>query len=1334
MAVDACLLHGLKRRALGLFKTNSSTALIQKVAKSCRCAQEVVDLVEDEEKRLLSEQTSSRKHNQPIVPQTGSPDANSFGRMAQTLNRSPVKAQVASNSKVYKRNMWIKCALIEKKLVDIVDYLAENASKYYEPEALLSNHLCAQILSSLLMGPSALEFSRSKTSDYYLFEDPSADELLKRHKLTNPIACLCIKQNHAPLSAPNQPTASQHHQQLARSITDGQNQNLIESRLVRTANSLNVAGVGITSTDERVSQPDQQAPSTTCNRRQSIKDCTRRRPLSLKTNLNCGATLLTDCHHYSCQEVAEHRQLRGYSFLSSGSLMIPSQAASARPSLNSSSNPPLMLSGNSGSATATSGGGGQANSQQTDWALWSPRMLHETLHQNSKSSLLYAKNNVLLETQPGQTIAGYLSLHQTCSDLILKWIPNQMINGGQLMSAPSSSGVQEQLDDDSAAGEIDSEQINQDFEERPHQQQPPTSLESSYLDLVVNLSVSRIVLLHCQFGKHRTTIPSGSSLLSLERPSLDVQPDADRASRAVETRDSSAILHPNRVLKTEETLILIETDGVQRSPFKFPKGGLRVFLSCLENGLLPNRYLDPAIRFDDTWPPDDPTNEPPPQQPAADDEKRSASTSDGQLDANQRGTIATKSRFDNFLKRLPSLKNNKPPSKTTCEFGSDSCTPTTNDDNSRNASPDQQLTLANLDQQNPPNKLPTNNCVYRIVSLQQQPPDWPQQTPPHSALSVGSSSSGSFNLMGGSGGQPGAAYVATSKQQAGSAQKFRWSLSRLARFSARYTNSASTSSSSVGGGLFGNYSTSTLPNGSLASLANINQQSSISENYSLIGACGSGSDFSAAALLAEDADQPRQSATELARIEAKLKLMRESSDGNDESLQALRTQSIQTLCDSMRKQIVARAFNGWLVHCRKAKVIRAHLMELIKEQNHLIDETDEYERFERFKLGLTRERWIQLMGDIESRAEMMDEVAVDVGREVNQLVYYGGIESDELRKEVWPYLLEHYKFKEGANKRRLNDKAVREQYESCGRDWIKIERVVKQRDNEILAANMARVSKKSTGGGGGQQLKATAEEDGKLDSNNNNNSRLNEQELDSLQERESSTGEVASKESDEEEEEDDEQETVDHQVDQDEPETVESRTIARQTAERRSSREFGVKGANRHRRRRSGRRKRRARLESTGSVGSDASITDQFGNNVHRIDKDVQRCDRNFWYFKETKNLDKLRNIMCSYVWQHLDVGYVQGMCDLAAPFLVIFDDEVLAYSCFSQLMKRMVANFPHGIAMDQHFERLKYLMQVLDPKLFDVLQSNGDYTHFYFCYRWLLLDFKRGKSSFFLL
>ncbi|XP_072514166.1 small G protein signaling modulator 1 [Salminus brasiliensis] len=145
------------------------------------------------------------------------------------------------------------------------------------------------------------------------------------------------------------------------------------------------------------------------------------------------------------------------------------------------------------------------------------------------------------------------------------------------------------------------------------------------------------------------------------------------------------------------------------------------------------------------------------------------------------------------------------------------------------------------------------------------------------------------------------------------------------------------------------------------------------------------------------------------------------------------------------------------------------------------------------------------------------------------------------------------------------------------------------------------------------------------------------------------------------------------------------------------------------------------------SIGTTYSqeLLDLYTLNLHRIDKDVQRCDRNFWYFT-TSNLEKLRNIMCSYVWQHLDIGYVQGMCDLLAPLLVILDDEAMAFSCFTELMKRMNQNFPHGGAMDTHFANMRSLIQILDSELFELMQQNGDYTHFYFCYRWFLLDFKR--------
>ncbi|XP_053446034.1 small G protein signaling modulator 2-like [Nycticebus coucang] len=62
--------------------------------------------------------------------------------------------------------------------------------------------------------------------------------------------------------------------------------------------------------------------------------------------------------------------------------------------------------------------------------------------------------------------------------------------------------------------------------------------------------------------------------------------------------------------------------------------------------------------------------------------------------------------------------------------------------------------------------------------------------------------------------------------------------------------------------------------------------------------------------------------------------------------------------------------------------------------------------------------------------------------------------------------------------------------------------------------------------------------------------------------------------------------------------------------------------------------------------------------------------------------------------------------------------------------MKRMNQNFPHGGAMDTHFANMRSLIQILDSELFELMHQNGDYTHFYFCYRWFLLDFKREMAE----
>ena len=75
---------------------------------------------------------------------------------------------------------------------------------------------------------------------------------------------------------------------------------------------------------------------------------------------------------------------------------------------------------------------------------------------------------------------------------------------------------------------------------------------------------------------------------------------------------------------------------------------------------------------------------------------------------------------------------------------------------------------------------------------------------------------------------------------------------------------------------------------------------------------------------------------------------------------------------------------------------------------------------------------------------------------------------------------------------------------------------------------------------------------------------------------------------------------------------------------------------------------------------------------------------------------------------------------------IIVKKKESIAFGCFKQLMKRMSANFPHGSAMDQNFTNMRVLIQILDTDLYEHMYHRGDFTHFYFSYRWFLLDFKR--------
>ncbi|XP_039243003.1 small G protein signaling modulator 2 isoform X5 [Pipra filicauda] len=439
---------------------------------------------------------------------------------------------------------------------------------------------------------------------------------------------------------------------------------------------------------------------------------------------------------------------------------------------------------------------------------------------------------------------------------------------------------------------------------------------------------------------------------------------------------------------------------------------------------------------------------------------------------------------------------------------------------------------------------------------------------------------------------------------------------------------------------------------------------------------------------------------------------------------------LKMLCESMKRQIISRAFYGWLAHCRHLSTVRTHLSALV---NHNIVPPD---RPCSAAGGLTKEVWSKYQKDKKNYKEL----------ELLRRVYYGGVQH-EIRKEVWPFLLGHYKF--GMAKKEMDqvDADIALQYQKVMAEWKACEVVVKQREKESHSATLAKFSS-------GSSIDSHVQRLIHRDSTISNDVFISVDETDSVEREPKGQDEPpfpavppdapapAAVEFD----------SPDSGLPSSRNYSVASGILSsiddgqsgsfEEGAEEEGSAEVGRTDPGTPRVQRA----KAVVLQSQDSVSEEqlcsqvdylmdvasvcaASYTiellDTVALNLHRIDKDVQRCDRNYWYFT-AENLEKLRNVMCSYVWEHLEVGYVQGMCDLLAPLMVILDNDQLAYSCFSHLMKRMSQNFPNGGAMDTHFANMRSLIQILDSELFELMHQNGDYTHFYFCYRWFLLDFKR--------
>uniref|UniRef100_A0A182W9R1 TBC1 domain family member 15 n=1 Tax=Anopheles minimus TaxID=112268 RepID=A0A182W9R1_9DIPT len=133
-----------------------------------------------------------------------------------------------------------------------------------------------------------------------------------------------------------------------------------------------------------------------------------------------------------------------------------------------------------------------------------------------------------------------------------------------------------------------------------------------------------------------------------------------------------------------------------------------------------------------------------------------------------------------------------------------------------------------------------------------------------------------------------------------------------------------------------------------------------------------------------------------------------------------------------------------------------------------------------------------------------------------------------------------------------------------------------------------------------------------------------------------------------------------------------------------------------------------------------------------QIEKDVKRTDRTYEFFAgdDNPNLAKLQDILMTYVMYNFDLGYVQGMSDLLAPILSLVQNEAESFWCFVGFMHKVFANFDiDQKGMKQQLEHLRVLLSFVNERLFNYMSENQS-ENMYFCFRWLLVWFKREFSN----
>ncbi len=445
--------------------------------------------------------------------------------------------------------------------------------------------------------------------------------------------------------------------------------------------------------------------------------------------------------------------------------------------------------------------------------------------------------------------------------------------------------------------------------------------------------------------------------------------------------------------------------------------------------------------------------------------------------------------------------------------------------------------------------------------------------------------------------------------------------------------------------------------------------------------------------------------------------------------------SVKSLCDNMKKQILSRAFYGWLLYHRHFKTVSVRLIGLINCDRDCIaeDEDDDQSEYQSQldNISINSEMSIDLLNSdpyVKSSLPLwyllnrkkLDEILWSKLIEENKLqknktlfhkiIYYNGIENNKLRKEVWPYLMEHYSISMNEKERNLKDEKTRENYYKLIEEWKPFEEFIHVREQKKMNKNLMEMEQirlkvataaSSSSSSCNNQMesreqtnqaantKSTIKSSFKLnllgrnnfktlsntkkidlfrtDSNQSNNDVFDDDSDSSSQKSNQTKSSLFSKFSamnllnklmSKNENIDEESQISNENVNENKTDLNENQNeheiakllvknvilkaqiILNQEFEtQNSNKENEIKQQDKDSSDNNNTSSNKELIHTNSSNNllfknsmkkslSNNQLVDTFSLNMHRIDKDVTRCDRNYWYFVSVDNLNKLKNII----------------------------------------------------------------------------------------------------------